>query len=310
MASFAGYTAAPYRWRASLLESSEPDIAVRRAANVEGRRAIGRLIAEMVPDGAAVILGGGATLEAVAESLAPRRGLTVVTNSIPNCLKLVGRNGHRIHLLGGALQATNQTTLGGDAAEMLSKYYANFAIIGAGAISRQGEIMDYTLEEAELYRKMLRSAETAIVAADRSCFGSIALVRVDSLEEATYIVTDAEPEPVFTDVLDRLPVQLLVAASRAECLSIGGTPEDVARMKRSGMRVAASAPLESRIALRSIRATASAPREGQHPVGDELHGERREDQAEEPGEHDAAGRAEEMVDAVGGEEDQPAWRRC
>jgi DeoR family glycerol-3-phosphate regulon repressor len=165
----------------------------------------------MVPDGAAVILGGGATLEAVAEGLAARRGLTVVTNSVPNCLKLIGRNGHRIHLLGGAFQATNQTTLGGDAAEMLSKYYANFAIIGAGAISRQGEIMDYTLEEAELYRKMLRSAETAIVAADHSCFGNIALVRVDSLEEATCIVTDAEPEPAFTDVLDRLPVRLLVA---------------------------------------------------------------------------------------------------
>jgi DeoR family transcriptional regulator, glycerol-3-phosphate regulon repressor len=198
-----------------LFDSPESDLAVRRAENAEGRRAIGRFIAEMVPDGAAVILGGGTTLEAVAEALAARRGLTVVTNSIPNCLKLSGRNGHRIHLLGGALQATNQVTLGGDAADMLSKYYANFAIIGAGAISRHGEIMDYTVGEAELCRKMLRSAETSIVAADHTAFGSIALVRVESLEAATCIVTDAEPEPAFADILNRLPVRLLVAGKSA-----------------------------------------------------------------------------------------------
>ena len=48
-----------------------------------------------------------------------------------------------------------------------------------------------------------------------------------------------------------------------------------------------------------------APREGQHAVRHELHGERREDQAEEPRQHDAAGVAERWSIRSGSEEDQP-----
>jgi DeoR/GlpR family transcriptional regulator of sugar metabolism len=193
------------------LATSEPGLEVRQVINAEGKRAIGRLAAEMVPDGAAVLLAGGTTVQSVSDALTVRRGLTVVTNCVTTCLKLGGRNGNRVHLLGGEVQPQNQTTLGRDATEMLARYFADFAIVGAGGISPDGQLMDYTREEAELYGLMIRSARTVIVVADHQKFGRIAPARVPGLEKATYLVTDAEPEPVMAEVLGRLPVQVLVA---------------------------------------------------------------------------------------------------
>jgi len=193
------------------LQTSEPEMAVRFMTNPGGKRAIGIRAAQLIPDGATVILAGGTTVQCVSNELVGRRSLTVVTNCVASCLKLSGRNDNRVHLLGGELQPQNQATLGRESTQMLSNYSADFAVVGAGAISSQGELMDYSREEAELHGLMLQSAKTAIVVADRQKLGRVAPVRVQGLEKASFLVTDAEPERTMAKVLRRLPLQVLVA---------------------------------------------------------------------------------------------------
>ena len=115
-------------------------------------------------------------------------------------------------MLGGELQPQNQATLGRDAMQMLSNFFADFAVVGAGAISVQGHLMDYSREEAELHGLMLQSAQTTIIVADRQKLGRVAPVRVQGLEMAAYIITDAEPDREMAEILGRLPAQVLVAA--------------------------------------------------------------------------------------------------
>lgn len=193
------------------LETSEPAIAVRQTSNPEGKRAIGERAAEMIPDGSVIVLAGGTTVQCVSDALVARRSLTVVTNCVASCLKLSGRNGNRVHMLGGELQPQNQATLGRDATEMLARYFADIVVIGAGAISPQGQLMDYSREEAELHGQMLKSAHTSIIVADHQKFGRVAPVRVQGLEHANYLVTDAAPEGAMATVLEKLPVRVLVA---------------------------------------------------------------------------------------------------
>src|SRR6267142_458989 len=49
------------------LERNEPEIEVRKVTNVESKRAMGRLAASLVPDGASVILASGTTMQSVAD---------------------------------------------------------------------------------------------------------------------------------------------------------------------------------------------------------------------------------------------------
>lgn len=198
------------------LERGEPAMAVRRATQVAAKRAIGRLAASLVPDGASVILAGGTTVQFVAEALAQRSGLTVFTNSIGCCSALAGRNRNRVWLLGGEVQAANFATLGRDATSMLAHYFADFAFVGAGAVSAAGWLMDYTREEGELHGLVLQSARSGVVVADHTKFNRHAPVRVANLERVTHLVTDRRPEPEIAAVLAGRGLELLVAAKGAE----------------------------------------------------------------------------------------------
>lgn len=192
------------------LEQSEPEMTVRQVMNAGGKRAIGRLSASLVPDGASVILASGTTVQAVADALMARRDLTIFTNSVISCGKLMGHNGNRVHMLGGEVQPINGATLGRDTTAMLSNYFADFVFIGAGAISPAGWLMDYTREEGELHSMMLQSARTPVVVADHGKFGRFAPVRVGNFEKATHLVTDRKPDPEIAAALAALPLELLV----------------------------------------------------------------------------------------------------
>ena len=198
------------------LDTQEPEMAIRQTTNVAGKRAIGRLAAGMIPDGASVILAGGTTVQCTGDELLSRQGLQVFTNCIATCTKLGGRNNNRVHILGGEIQPQNQACLGRDATQMLANYFADFAVIGAGAISPNGMLMDFSREEAELHSLMLQSAQTVIVVADHQKFGRYAPVRVLSLDKASYLITDLEPEAEMAEALSLLTVEVLVAQAKKE----------------------------------------------------------------------------------------------
>ena len=195
------------------LESHEPEMAVRQTTNVDGKQAIGRLAASMIPDGASIILAAGTTVQSACDQLMTRQNLTVFTNCLANAMKLSGHNGNRVHLIGGEIQAQNQACLGRDATQMLANYFADFAIVGAGAISPRGTLMDFSREEAELHSLMLQSAQTVIVVADHQKFGRYAPVQVQSLDRTHFLVTDREPEADMAEVLSPLSVEVLVAGN-------------------------------------------------------------------------------------------------
>lgn len=195
------------------LESHEPEMAVRQTTNVAGKQAIGHLAASIIPDGASIILAAGTTVQSACDHLMTRQNLTVFTNCLANAMKLSGHNGNRVHLIGGEIQAQNQACLGRDATQMLANYFADFAIIGAGAISPRGTLMDFSREEAELHSLMLQSAQTVIVVADHQKFGRYAPVQVQSLDRTHYLVTDREPDADMAEVLSPLSVEVLVAGS-------------------------------------------------------------------------------------------------
>jgi DeoR/GlpR family transcriptional regulator of sugar metabolism len=182
--------------------------------NAEGKQKIGSAAASLVPDGASVIIASGTTTQAVAEALSGHRDLTVFTNSVIVCGKLMGHNGNRVYMLGGEVQPINGATLGRDTTGMLANYFADFVFIGAGAISPAGWLMDYTREEGELHSLMLQSARTAVVVADHGKFGRFAPIRVGNFEKVTHLITDRTPDPEIVAALEALPLDVLIADGR------------------------------------------------------------------------------------------------
>ena len=192
------------------VETVEPSIALRQITNAAGKRAIGQRAAGLVPDGASVIISSGTTTQCVAEALTSRRDLTVFTNDLLSAGKLAARNGNRVFMLGGEV-TVNGGAFGRDTTAMLANYFADFAFIGAGAISPDGGLMDYTREEGELYGLMLKSARTAVVVADHTKFIRYAPLRFGNLDTVTHLVTDRRPAPPVAAALAAFSLELMVS---------------------------------------------------------------------------------------------------
>lgn len=193
------------------IDPVEADVAQRRLVNAEGKRAIGEAAAALVPDGVSLILDSGTTTHYIAQALTARLELTVYTNDLDICSTLGRRNGNRVFLLGGQLLDHENGTLGLDTTRMLSNYVADFAFVGAGAVSSDPWLMDFSRDAAELRALMLASAGTAVVVADHTKFDRVAPIRVDNFDKATHLVTDVPPSPKMKAALESLPAKLVVA---------------------------------------------------------------------------------------------------
>lgn len=193
------------------VDAVEPALAERMAVNIDGKRAIGRVAAGLVADGASLIVDSGTTTLCLAEALGGRRRLHVYTNDLHVATRLAGRNDNRIFFLGGEFVGAEGITAGRDATAMLANYFADFAFIGASAISSHPWLMDYSREAAELRALMIAQAKSAIVLADHTKFGRTASVRVANFERASRLITDTRPPAALARGLKGMGVELMVA---------------------------------------------------------------------------------------------------
>lgn len=175
------------------LAEHEPPFQRRMGVRAKAKRAIARAVAAQVPDGASVMLDTGSTTVFVAEALAARRGLTVVTNSVEIARALLGRGEHRIYLAGGELRPDLGATVGPEALDFVGQFRADLAILSAGSIDPAHGVADFHLGEARIAQAMIARSDRLLVAADRSKFDVRAAVPVCPLDEIDILVTDTAP---------------------------------------------------------------------------------------------------------------------
>lgn len=197
------------------LDHSEPLFDERMATNIEGKRAIGRMAAELVPDDATLLIDSGTTTLCLAEHLTERRRLTVYTNDIHIAQRLGGRNENQVYLTGGEFLAGEGALVGRDATAMLANYYPDFAFVGAAAFATHPWLMDYTREAAELRTQMLSQARTKVVLVDHTKFGRTGPVKVAGLDDVDIIITDTKLSGDIKKGLARLSAEVLVADADA-----------------------------------------------------------------------------------------------
>ncbi|HEY3597742.1 MAG TPA: DeoR/GlpR family DNA-binding transcription regulator [Paraburkholderia sp.] len=189
----------------------EPDLDIREAANASAKRAIGERAAQFVPDGASVIIDSGSTTNAVARALTDRHRLSVYTNDWRIALLLGRRNENRVTLLGGELSDIEDAAFGLDTIHQLSQYHADFAIVGAGGITPDAQLSDYSRMAAEVRGKMIEAGNVVVVVADNSKFGRVTPVRINGLERARCVVTEVAPDRALAKAITARGPEIVIA---------------------------------------------------------------------------------------------------
>lgn len=198
-------------WAGAAAPLTEAPFDRRLRVNAAQKRAIAAAVAERVEDGQVLLIDTGSTTAYVAQALAIRRDLTVITNSIEIARHLVGRAGNRVYMAGGELRADLAAAVGPEALGFIRQFRADLAILSVAAIDGEGTFMDFDLDEARIARAMIESARRALVVADSAKFGRRAAVGICATAHIDLLVTDRAPAPADADWIAQAGIELVVA---------------------------------------------------------------------------------------------------
>jgi DeoR family transcriptional regulator of aga operon len=183
----------------------------RAARRQPQKRAIGRLAASLVPEGAVVGMTGGTTATEVARALKNDAGITVVTNALNIAADLVLRPSMRIVVIGGAARHASYELVGPAAESMIENYLLDVSFIGVDGLTVQEGCSTYDELEAHTDHAFIRRARRTVVIADSSKLGKRTFARICRTDEIGDLVTDADADPDFLTGLREAGVNVLVA---------------------------------------------------------------------------------------------------
>ena len=171
------------------------DHRVKRTVAVDEKRQLAARAAAMVPEGAALFLDVGTTIEAVASALSGHARLMVVTNSLHVAGQLdPGRQDIRI--LPGRVAGPDGSITGEETVLALRRLRLDFAFIGCSGIEPGGAVMDFDPGKIAVKRSAMAVAKQSVLVATADKFGRTARAEIALIDSFAVVVRDAEASRV------------------------------------------------------------------------------------------------------------------
>lgn len=175
----------------------------------EQKMAIGRAVADIVPDNASLFVNIGTTTEAVAQALLHHSQLMVITNNINVASLMRPYPQNKVIIASGEVRSSDGGIIGESAVDFINQFKVDFAVVGASAIDDQGALLDFDYREVKVSQAILSNARHVILVADSSKHERRAPVRIGHISQVHSFVTDHCPGPAFRRLLSGFEVRLI-----------------------------------------------------------------------------------------------------
>ena len=192
---------------ATLPRSSDYSFRSKGQRNVEAKRTIGRLAAELVGDDEQIFLDSGTTSFEMAPFLNRKRGLSVIVNSVRVSSELNSPNLNVI-LLGGQYRPDRMDTVGTLALSALEQLRGYVAFIGCDGLSQDIGPTAVDIESATLYRVATRNARSTTLLADHTKFEAPSLFKIVEWDAVSRVVTDRQPAPEWLAFFEQRRIEV------------------------------------------------------------------------------------------------------
>jgi DeoR family fructose operon transcriptional repressor len=132
----------------------------------------------------------GTTVYYMARFLTRFKNLRVITNSLPLVSELMPYSQIRVYLIGGELDNERMASYGPMTDNLLSRYKADKAFIGAGGVSLENGLSSVDEKEASVTTKMAEAANKIFLLCDSSKIERNSYFTYSSLSNVDYLITD------------------------------------------------------------------------------------------------------------------------
>lgn len=161
----------------------------REVFNLDEKRKIALVAANMVEDGETILLDAGTTTREIARALCGRK-LTVATNSMDVACVFADEDNIEVLLLGGTWRKSINSLIGPMTNSMLKSLCFDKVFLAANAIDCEFGATTHNIAEAETKRAMLESGKRRIIVADHAKFEQKSFAKICNINEVSMIITD------------------------------------------------------------------------------------------------------------------------
>lgn len=177
--------------------------------SVEERVAIGKAAAAMIKDGDTVFLSVGLTVQEIAKELRHRKNITVLTNSVLVLNELLNSD-VQLYVLGGFVNNSEESIEGNLALDTLSNFFVNIAFIGAGGVSKELGISDYSLDVAKLNRSIIEHSEKTVLTVHAKKFDRNCLSITCPLTKVQTVISDTGLPLAYQEYIQENGIELIL----------------------------------------------------------------------------------------------------
>ena len=175
------------------------------------RRQIAQHAADLVNRDEVILIDGGPISNYLAEILAKRAGLTIITNSMPVFDILKTNSDNILICTGGAYRGSSQLLVGPPAEGTLRELRADKLFLMVTGITLNFGLSHTNISEVTIKQAMIRSSREVILLADTTYFGEESVIQVAPLTVVHKLITDdALPASMRLDIT-KLGIQIILA---------------------------------------------------------------------------------------------------
>ncbi len=185
---------------------------VRKDMHLEEKMRIAKAAVGLVSDNETLLLESGTTVCAFATELADYPGkLYIATNDLNSAQALIKNNHFDITVLGGAVRKNHSSLYGFFTENMISQIHADKVFLGVDSIDFNIGFMNFSVEDVQTKRLMIKSSHEVIVLCDHSKFNSIAFVNICGLDDVHTIITGREIDGESVKKLEERGIRVILA---------------------------------------------------------------------------------------------------
>ncbi|MBL7214910.1 MAG: DeoR/GlpR transcriptional regulator [Phycisphaerae bacterium] len=193
---------------ASVIRSSDYSFLSKSMRNIEAKKVIAQLAADLVQDGDQIFLDSGTTCFAMTAPLRGKKRLSVIVNSIRIAQELKAPGVDTL-LLGGQFRQDRMDTVGPIAFETLEQLRGYRAFIGSDGISIEDGLSSVDIESAHIIKLVSRNARENILLADSSKFDRPTLYKIMDFQNISMVITEKKPSDEWTEFFESQNINVL-----------------------------------------------------------------------------------------------------
>ena len=171
-------------------ERIDTPVAFRSSTKTHQKMQISHAAANLIGDSRTIFIAASTTASYIAGDIQTSEKLMVVTNSLRVAEELAD-GAPEVWCTGGRLLRTSLAFVGNQSIRCVTDFCVDIAFFSSSALGADGVIQDYSPEETEIRRTVLRSAAKKVFLCDSSKFGQTSPFRVCAITEVDCVITDA-----------------------------------------------------------------------------------------------------------------------